>query len=140
MLLLMRPLRRKFPLPVAIAGAAVFYSAEALLYTRAGSLIEILFIQTLHGLGGGLMIGAATNYVYSLAPQGLNSTAHTMHGAANAIAAIIGNLAGGFLIVTIGIRAFYRLSSVMIIFAMVYFLSTLFIGVRILRKPVPLSR
>ncbi|MDR3138579.1 MAG: MFS transporter [Treponema sp.] len=139
MLLLMRPLRRKFPLPVAIAGAGVFYSIEALLYSRANSLIGILFIQTLHGLGGGLMIGAATNYVYSLAPPGLNSTAHTMNGAANAIAAIVGSLSGGFLIVAIGIRSFYLLAGAVIAFALFYFLLSLFIGTKILKKPIPLS-
>jgi hypothetical protein len=78
--------------------------------------------------------------VYSLAPPGLNSTAHTVHGAANAVAAIIGNMAGGFLIVTIGIRRFYLLSSGMIIFAMLYFLASLFFGVKVLKKNIPYSR
>jgi PPP family 3-phenylpropionic acid transporter len=139
MLLLMRPLRRRFPLPLAIGGAGVFYSIEALLYTRADSLLEILLIQTLHGLGGGLMIGAAANYVYSLAPQGLNSTAHTMNGAANAIAAIIGNTTGGILIVAIGIRSFYFLVSAVIGFALIYFLFSLLFGVKVLKKKLPLS-
>jgi MFS family permease len=139
MLLLMRPLRRKFPLPVAIAGAAVFYSIEAMLYSYANSLIQILLIQTFHGLGGGLMIGAAANYVYTLAPKGLNSTAHTLNGAAGAIAAIIGNLAGGFLIVAVGIRSFYRIASLIVAFALFYFLLSLVFGVKILKKNVPLS-
>jgi PPP family 3-phenylpropionic acid transporter len=140
MLLLMRPLRQRFPLPIAIGGAAVFYAFEALLYTRASSLIHIMLIQTLHGLGGGLMIGAATNYVYSLAPKGLNSTAHTMHGAANAIAAIVGNVSGGILIVAIGVKSFYYVVSAVITFALVYFIISLVVGVKILGISIPFSR
>ena len=140
MLLLMRPLRRKFPLPIAISGAALFFGVEALLYTQAKNLTQIIMIQTFHGLGGGLMIGAATNYVYSLAPKGLNSTAHTIHGAVNAVAAIIGNLLGGVLIQSMGIFPFYRVACGMLIFALIYFYSTLIIGTKILKKPLPVLK
>jgi MFS family permease len=136
-LLLMRPLRRKFPLPIALGGAAVLFAVEAYLYAHAENLNQIILIQTLNGLGGGLLIGAAANYVYSLAPQGLNSTAHTMHGAVSAIAAIFGNLMGGFLIVTFGIGIFYRILFGVLIFALCYFCASLIIGVKVLKKPLP---
>jgi PPP family 3-phenylpropionic acid transporter len=139
MLLLMKPLRRRFPLPLAISLAGIFYVVEFFLYSGAQSLMQILFIQTLHGLGGGLLIGSGTNYVYSLAPKGLNSTAHTLHGAANSIAAIIGNLLGGILIVAIGIRDFYRLAGLVIVCAILFFVGTLLFGSKVLKKPIPMS-
>jgi PPP family 3-phenylpropionic acid transporter len=136
-LLLMRPLRRKFPLPIAISSAGVLYVIEAILYTRANSLFQIIAIQTFHGLGGGLMIGAASNYVYSLAPKGLNSTVQTMLGAVNSIAAIFGSIAGGILLMILGVRMFYTLISVMLIGALVYFIVSLAVGVKVFRIPIP---
>jgi PPP family 3-phenylpropionic acid transporter len=137
MLLLMRPLRRKFPLPVAICGAGVLFCLEAFSYTMATNFTQIVLAQIFHGLGQGFMIGGATNYVYSLAPEGLNSTAHTVHGAVNSLASIIGNLMGGLLIVTFGIQFFYRTVVGMIMFAVLFFITTLLIGIKILKKTLP---
>ena len=139
MLLIMKPLRKRFPLPVAIITAGLFYIIEFALYTRANSLMEILLIQTLHGLGGGLMIGSSTNYVFTLAPKGLNSTAHTLNGAMNSTAAIVGNLLGGVLIVAVGIRNFYLVAAGIILVAIIYFVSTLLVGTKVLKKPLPMS-
>ena len=139
MLLLMKPLRRRFPLPVAVILAGVLFTIEFSLYSYVNSLVQILAIQTLHGLAGGLIIGASTNYVFTMAPEGLNSTAHTVNGAMNSIAAIIGNMLGGILITVIGIRQFYSVSAGVVVCAIVYFIITLMIGTKILHKPIPLS-
>ncbi|MCL2093941.1 MAG: MFS transporter [Treponema sp.] len=139
-LLLMRPLREKFPLPVAIGTAAVLYIIEALFYTRVTHFYQIIALQTLHGLGGGFMIGAATNYIYTMAPEGLNSTAHTLLGAVNSTSGIIGSLVGGVLIMAVGISRSYMLIAITITFALVYFVATLFIGVKILKKPIPFKK
>ena len=139
MLLIMKPLRKRFPLPVAIIAAGLLYILEFALYTKANSLMEILLIQTLHGLGGGLMIGSSTNYVFTMAPKGLNSTAHTVNGAMNSSAAIVGNLLGGVLIVAVGIRNFYLVAAGIILLALIYFVSTLLVGTKVLKKPLPMS-
>ncbi|MCL2121229.1 MAG: MFS transporter [Clostridiales bacterium] len=139
-LLLMAPMRKRFPLPVAVILAGTLFTIEFSLYAGANSLLQILAIQTIHGLGGGLMIGASTNYVYTMAPDGLNSTAHTLNGAMNSIAAIIGNMLGGVLITFIGIRRFYSMASLIVACAIVYFISTLLIGSKILHKPIPRSK
>jgi PPP family 3-phenylpropionic acid transporter len=137
MLLIMKPLRRRFPLPVALIGAGVFYAIESMLYFRVGSLTGILLIQTLTGLGGGLIIGAGANYVFLLAPEGLSSTAQSVSGTVSAVAAIFGNLAGGYLISAIGIKSFYLIVSGALVVAVVYFVATLIIGVKIFHKPIP---
>jgi PPP family 3-phenylpropionic acid transporter len=139
-LLLMRTLRRRFPLPVMLAGAAVFYSIEALLYANADSMTHIVFIQILQGLGGGLLIGSSANYLYSLSPPELTSTAQTMNGAIGATAAIIGNLLGGALIIMVGIRRFYLIVSGTMLFALIFFAATLFVGIRLLHKQLPSGR
>lgn len=137
MLLLIKPMRRHFPLPLAIVLSSVLYVAEFVLYSGANSLMQIMMIQTLHGLAAGLLIGSASNYVFALAPEGLNSTAHTLNGATNSLAAIIGSALGGVLIAAIGIRAFYLYASVLVAVALVYFVITLFVGTKLLKKPLP---
>ena len=136
MLFLIRPLRRRLPLPITICGGVLLLSLGTFLYSIAGSLSQIVLIQTLHGLGNGLLIGSITSYVYSLSPDGLNSTALTMCGAAAATASIIGNSAGGLLIVVLGVHRFYLVSSFVLVFALALFIVTLVIGIRVLKKPV----
>lgn len=137
MLLLIKPLRKRVSLPMILLLSNVFYIAEFLLYSSAQSLLAILAIQTLHGLAGGITIGTATNYVYALAPEGLNGTAHTVNGSMNSIAAIIGNSLGGILMEAIGIRGFYQIAAYIVIGASVFFIFTLWFGQKVLKKPLP---
>jgi PPP family 3-phenylpropionic acid transporter len=139
-LFFMHRLRKRFPLPVLITCAAVFYCVEALLYANATSIVHLLLIQILCGLGGGFLIGSSANYLYSLSPPELTSTAQTMNGALQASAAIIGNLVGGNLIVAVGIRRFYMMVSTTMFFAIIFFVFTLFLGIRVLNKKLPSGR
>jgi PPP family 3-phenylpropionic acid transporter len=139
-LLLMRTLRRRFPLPAMLAGAAALYSVEALLYANASSMTHIVVIQIFQGLGGGLLIGSSANYLYSLSPPELTSTAQTMNGAISATAAILGNLVGGALIVLVGIRRFYVIVSGTLLCALVFFVATLFLGIKVFNKKLPSGR
>lgn len=139
-LFLMRALRRKFPLPLIVSFAALVFCVESFLCTRVTNLYQIMILQAFHGIGGAIMIGAATNYVYSLAPEGLNYTAHTINGAVIAIAAIMGNLTGGFLIQNWGIFSYYRVISIIMFFALLYFYFSVIIGIKILKKPLPVPK
>jgi len=139
-LLLMRNFRRKVPLPVIVGGSALLFCMEAFFYSRAVNINQIMALQLFHGLGGGLLIGSASNYVYSLAPEGLNSTAHMVNGAVNSVASILGNLVGGFLITVIGIFSYYRFMSIVLFCAFVYFYLSIFFGLKILKKPIPSLR
>jgi PPP family 3-phenylpropionic acid transporter len=139
-LFFMRSLRRRFSLPVMLIGAAGLYSVEALLYAGASSMTHIVLIQIFQGLAGGLLIGSSANYLYSLSPPELSSTAQTMNGAIGATAAIAGNMAGGALIVMVGIRRFYLIVSGSLLLALVFFVATLFAGIRIFNKKLPPGR
>jgi PPP family 3-phenylpropionic acid transporter len=139
-LFFMRALRKRCPLPILLLGAAAFYGAEALLYAGASSMTHIVLIQIFQGLAGGLLIGSSANYLYTLSPPELTSTAQTMNGAIGATAAILGNLAGGALIAAVGIRRFYLLVSGTLFCALIFFAATLFIGIRVLNKKLPSGR
>lgn len=137
MLLLVQPLRRRISLPSIMLLSAGLFAAEFLLYTVAPSSGAVLAIQTLHGLAGGLSIGVASNYVFALAPEGLNGTAQTVNGSMNSIAAIVGNLLGGMLITSVGIRNFYLVSAGIVLAAGVYFIAALRFGRSVLHQPLP---
>ena len=136
MLLLIVPIQKRFPLPVAIILAGVLYTIELSLYSYATSLVHIMALLSIHGMAGGLMIGASTSYVFTMAPVGLNSTAHTINGAMNSIAAIIGNILGGMLIMIVGIQQFYSVLSRIVGSATIYFIITLLVGTKFLHKPI----
>jgi hypothetical protein len=63
-----------------------------------------------------------------------------MNGAIGATAAILGNLLGGALIVMVGIRRFYLIISAALLFALIFFAATLFVGIRVLNKRLPPAR
>jgi len=138
-LLLMKPLREKFPLPVAIVAAMLIFFVEMLLLSRATSLFFIVAVISIHGFGQGLIHGAATNYVYLMAPEGLNSTAHTVAGAANSIAAIVSSIIGGIMIMAVGIHLFYAVMSAVLAVSILCFIGSLLVGVKILKIPIPLD-
>ena len=136
-LLLIKPIRKRFSLPFALGCAGLLFFIEILLLSRATSLWQIIVIQNIHGLGAGFLIGAAASYVYLMAPEGLNATAHTMLGAVNAVAAIFGSMVGGIMIMAVGIRTFYGIVAGILGFALVYFALSLLVGVKFLKKPIP---
>lgn len=140
MLILIRPLRKKIPLPIIIFGGVFLYGLGTFLYSRADSILQIFFFQTFHGLGSGLLVGSITSYVFSLAPEGLISTANTLCGAAASSAGIIGNLIAGVLITALDIHLFYLILSLILIFAMLFFIVTLVIGIKVLRMPLTVRR
>jgi PPP family 3-phenylpropionic acid transporter len=139
MLFLLQPLRRRISLPLAIIIAGSVYAVAYRLYSAAGSLLHIMLIQMMLGLAGGLMIGAGVSYVHSLAPEGLNSTAQAINGTTNAAAAIVGNVLGGVFVTIVGVRAFFRVSSFMILGALAFLAVTLLLGRRGRRDDRPRS-
>lgn len=101
-------LRRRFPLRYLIMLSAVFMGVECLMLSFfVTTLSEFLVFASLFGLGNGLFLGTATNYVYELAPVHLRATAHGLFVSVSQIAGILGNLLGGFLFDAVGGKTFY---------------------------------
>lgn len=125
------------PLYYLLFGAGFGYMLEALLYSQAQNFWHILLISTLQGLGGGLQIAAASNYVYTLAPDDLKASAQTFNGAMASVAGIFGNLAGGVLIDAVGIRVFYLGTGILILVALVLYISSFVFGEKVLHIKKP---
>ena len=138
MLFIIGPLRKKkVPFYAMLLGAACFYTAEMLLYSTAVNFTQLVIISTCYGLGGGLSIGAAANYIYTLTPRELKATAQTVNGSVTAVAAIVGSLIGGLLLEKIGIVAYYRLVGLIMAGAAIFFAVTLYLGKKVWKIPVP---
>lgn len=128
MLMLLRPLRKKVPLYWMLVGCTVLYAIECSLYSVATTFWQIVLISTFHGLGGGLYIASASNYVYMLAPEDLKATAQTFFGSVMSVAGIIGSFFGGMLMDSMGVKPFYMLSGAMCLVSGLFYVATFFIG------------
>lgn len=137
MLLLLKKARTKVPLYYLLFASGIFYMMEAGLYGASQNFWHIMFAATFQGLGLGLHIAAASNYVYTLAPDDLKATAQTLNGAMISVAGIFGNLAGGFLIEVIGIRTFYFATSAIIGVALFLYAGSFVFGEKVLKIPKP---
>lgn len=138
MLLLMAPLlRRKVSFPKMAMGAAVFFALEAFLFGMAHTFWQLVAISTLHGLGGGLLIAAASNYIYTLAPDELKASAQTIYVSAVTVAGIVGNLLGGVLIDRIGVQTFALWVSAAVLVAVGYYAVAQWVGRRNHDVPSP---
>lgn len=118
-------LRRRFQLRYLIMLAAVFMGVECLLLGFfVTSLPEFVVFAAFFGLGNGLFLGTATNYIYEMAPVHLRATAHGLFVSVSQIAGILGNLLGGFLFDAVGGKPFYLISGgVMFLSVLVFALS-----------------
>ena len=132
MMILLKPLRQRFPLYILIIAATVIFAIECILYSIATSFGMLLSISMLQGIGNGLLIPAGATYVFSLAPEHLKATAQTALASTSAIAGIVGGLLGGTLIVLFDIKQFYFIIAIMLIAALILFVLSFFIGEKIL--------
>jgi MFS transporter, PPP family, 3-phenylpropionic acid transporter len=130
MLLLVRPLmqKHKLPYPVMMIGAGILYALEAVLFSQAHSFAQLVIISSLHGLGGGLFIGSASNYCFTIAPDDLKATAQTIYGAVTTMAMIVGSFFGGILTDLMGVRAFILCLAGAIVFSILFYLASQWYG------------
>ena len=125
MLLIMQRLRHRFPLKYMIVFGALLIGLECLgLGLIAHKMSVILPFLMLYGLGNGVNIGTISNYLYKLAPEDLRATAHSVFGAVTALSGVIGNLAGGFVLKSVGASNFYVILGSIILSAVLFFVFT----------------
>ena len=121
-------LRRRIKLPYLIMSAAVFMGLECLTFSfLVTNFTQMLIFASLYGLGGGLWIGAGSNYIYELAPVHLRATAHGLFISVSQVSGILGSLVGGVLFDSIGGRAFYCVVACLFAFSVLVFACSLFI-------------
>ena len=132
MMMLLKPLRQRFPLYILIMVATALFMTELLLYSIVNSFIMLVAVSIFHGLGNGLMLPSSASYVFSLAPEHLKATAQTILASMNAIAGIIGGLLGGLLIVMFDIQQFYFIIGITLSVSLIMFILSFFVGEKIL--------
>ena len=137
LMMLLKPLRQRFPLYVLIIVATGFFVVECILFSMATNFNMIIAISVLHGIGNGLMIPSGSSYVFQLAPENLKATTQTVLASVNAIAGILAGLLGGFLITRMGVQQFYLVIGIALSIALSVFILSFFIGSKVLKIKRP---
>lgn len=104
--------------------AALFYALQSLAYRYVSSFGGILAATTFSGVASGFFIAGSVKYVFTLAPKELVSTAQTMVAATSALAGIIGNLMGTLLVESIGLRPFFFITGIMMLFGTFFYIGS----------------
>ncbi len=122
-LLLMVKLRNRFPLRKLILVAPILMGLECLGF---GLLVKswpmMLLFASFFGLGNGMFIGTSLNYVYEISPDDAKASAQAFFASTSQIAAILGNLVGGFILDALGGRMFYLLAAAVYLASILMFL------------------
>ncbi len=138
MLLAARPLRRRAPLfALCIASGFCYAAACLLLGTCAHSLGMIVAIETLSGVGSGLLIASAANYIYTLTPENLKATGQSIFVAVTALSGIAGNLIGGAVVDVLSAPLLYCIMGVTGLISALFLLGTIVIGAKLLKQSPP---
>ena len=137
MLLVSAGLRRRFPLQTLIPAAALLFAGDCILNSFASGLGVMIVNSTLTGLGSGIFIATATNYIYRLAPEELRATAQMVFAATSSVAGIVGFLLGGRLLDLLGARTFFLTAGLVLVGAAAFFVLSFLAGAKIFKKPVP---
>ncbi|MCL2189043.1 MAG: MFS transporter [Defluviitaleaceae bacterium] len=136
-MLLLKPLRARFPLYILIIFATVLNITEIMLYAFVNDFFWLIVISVLHGVTNGIMIPAKASYIFSLAPEQLKATSQTVLASTNAIAGIVGSLAGGWLIFLVGIRNFYLITGLITAIFLILFALSFVFGEKVLKLKRP---
>lgn len=121
-LLLMIKLRHKFSLRSLILISPILMAIECLgfgLIVR--SWTGMLFFASFFGLGNGMFIGTSLNYVYEISPDDAKASAQAFFASTSQIAAILGNLTGGWILDMVGGRRFYLVAAALYLISIVMF-------------------
>jgi MFS family permease len=131
-------LRKKLTLPALIALGGLFYSVEMLSYPLCASPTQLMAVALCSGAGMGLLIGGGVNYMFSLAPEGLEASAMALYTATTAIAQVPVNIFAGLYLDLLGIRWFYTVLGTLVLITLVLFLLSFPFGKYVLKNKAPI--
>jgi predicted MFS family arabinose efflux permease len=90
-------------LPMQLAMLMLFYGVA----TSTGGYLTVFLQNSGFAASDGLLLAGGMNYVYSLAPDELKTSAQTIIASVTSCAGIFGNAISGFAIEVIGVSRFY---------------------------------
>ncbi len=109
LLFLLGLLRKRFRLPSLLITGGFLFALTTLGQGLAGNLPMLLLCGVFFGFANSLSFSSGFNYIYSIAPQEVRATAHTLYTIAGSLGIAAGNLAAGILVEWMGVRTFYYL-------------------------------
>jgi len=134
-ILLMLPrIKRVLSLSGLQLMAGAFLTAEMLLMQFAGNLLTVSLIAMLGGLGNGIALCTAGLYVRTMAPEGLEATAHSLWSMGSSLGGIILSFVFGRILDLYGVSANYWCAFGLECSWLVLFLGTLLFGRFVLKK------
>ncbi|MDL2220417.1 MFS transporter [Eubacteriales bacterium OttesenSCG-928-N14] len=130
-------IKKKLTLPGMIGLSTLLYVVEMSLYPMASAAWMLVAFDIIGGFGFGLALAAAINYIYLLAPKGLEATTVALYSAGNAVAGIVTNMVGGRLIDTLGARTFFTIAAVACAVSLGIYVLHFVFGEKVLKKTPP---
>ncbi|MCF0135376.1 MAG: MFS transporter [Lachnospiraceae bacterium] len=122
-LLLMVKLRGRYSLRSLLLFAPLLMGSECLAFALlVRDWTTMMLVAGLFGLGNGLYIGTAMNYVYEIAPEGLKASAQAFFTVSAQVSGILSSLVGGFLFEGMGSQRFYLLTALLFGLSILVFL------------------
>ncbi|MBO4887726.1 MAG: MFS transporter [Firmicutes bacterium] len=121
-LLLMVKLRHRFSLHSLILISPILMTIECVGFSLlVHSWAGMLFFASFFGLGNGMFIGTSLNYVYEISPDDAKASAQAFFASTSQIAAILGNITGGWILDMVGGRMFYMVAAGLFVISIVMF-------------------
>ena len=122
-----------WPMVMSVATLVLEYS----FYAWGRSVAMLFAAQLLRGFSFALYVSCRFQYVYRLAPKGLEGSTQALVDAVSAVANFAAAAAGGFLLERMGTRCFYGFLCGFQALSGVFFIAIHAFGQRVLKKPLP---
>ncbi len=101
--------------PILVASMAIFF-VVFLLYSSAGTFLEIFPIQALEGIGWSALGATTSALIADIAPPNIRGTAMGMYNMTWYLGWVIGPALGGWLAEVLGFKNTFIICSILIVF------------------------
>ena len=137
MLLLTKKLTRRVGWGWPMVMSALILALEYSLYAWGRSLPVLFAAQLLRGFSFALYVSCRYQYVYRLAPKGIEGSTQALVDAVSATVNLAAAAAGGFLLERMGTHGFFVLLAGLQAFSGLFFVALHALGCRVLKAPLP---
>ncbi len=136
MLLLTRRLTGRIGWAWPLVISVMILASEYSLYAWGHSLPVLFAAQLLRGFSFALYIASRSQYVYRLAPKGMEGSTMALVNTVSSVMNFVAAAAGGFLLESLGTRSFFAALCGLQLFSGAFFIALHLVGIRVLKKPL----
>ena len=119
---------RKVSVRTMIGICFGYYGLEQILFATTNSPAVLLACMVCQGVAFASISFACMRYIFQLAPRELSATAVTLHTSLTQLSGILGNMIGGNLVESIGLRGMFWTSGGVVLVSAVLFIVALLYG------------